>query len=130
MHAGLIALLSLTGGVLGVFALLFTPLYAGSVPVPLGVVVTVLTLPWLVRAAGELDPRPWTAGAPLAAWTVAVLGIGLTGPGGDIMLPPTWQSMLLLLGGLGTGLWSLRSVLYEENGPPMTVHERERSPRG
>ena len=130
MYAGLIALLSLTGGVLGAFGLLFTPLYAGAIPVPLGIVVTVLSLPWLIRAAGELDPRPWAAGAPLVTWFVVVLGLGLIGPGGDSMLPPTWQSMLLVVGGIVTGLWSLRAVLYDENGPPMAAYERARVPRG
>lgn len=130
MYAGLIALLSLTSGVLGAFGLLFTPLYAGPVPVPLGIVVTVLSLPWLIRAAGELDPRPWTAGTPLITWFVVVMGLGLVGPGGDIMLPPTWQSLLLVVGGLGTGLWSLRAVLLEENGAPVREFEKDRAPHG
>lgn len=129
MYAGLIALLSLAGGVLGVFGLLFTPMYAGAVPVPLGIVVTVLSLPWLVRAAGELVPRPMAAGAPLATWFVVVFGLGLVGPGGDVMLPLTWQSLLLVVGGLGAGLWSLRAVLLDENGSVVAV-PKDRVPRG
>ncbi|MGI5127580.1 hypothetical protein ACQEVB_12280 [Pseudonocardia sp. CA-107938] len=120
MYVALSALLGLAGAVLGAFGLLFTPQYAGAIPVPLGIVVTLLSLPWLVRASGELDPRPLPAAVPLIGWVVAVLGLTLFGPGGDVMLPLTWQSLLFLCVGLGSGLWALRSVLLEENGPPYT----------
>lgn len=112
-RAALIAFLTLDGAVVGVFSLLFTPLYAGPVPVPLGIVVAMLTLPWLVRAVGELDARPGVAGLPVAAWLLVALVMAVVGPGGDTMLPFTWQSLLLLVGGLGTGLWTLRSVIME-----------------
>jgi hypothetical protein len=118
VYVALTALLSLTGAVLGAFGLLFTPLYAGSIPVPLGIVVTLLSLPWLVRASGELDPRPLAAAGPLIGWVVAVFGLAMFGPGGDHMLPLTWQSLLFVVVGLGSGLWALRAVLLEENGPP------------
>jgi len=118
VYVALTALLSLTGAVLGAFGLLFTPLYAGAVPVPLGIVVTLLSLPWLVRASGELDPRPAAAAGPLIGWVIAVFGLTMFGPGGDLMLPLTWQSLLFVVVGLGSGLWALRAVLLEENGPP------------
>lgn len=121
MYVALTALLSLTGAVLGAFGLLFTPLYAGSIPVPLGIVVTLLSLPWLVRASGELDPRPLPASGPLIGWVVAVFGLTMFGPGGDLMLPLTWQSLLFVVVGLGSGLWALRAVLLDENGPPYMV---------
>jgi hypothetical protein len=125
VYAAITALLGVTGAVLGAFGLLFTPLYAGAIPVPLGIVVTLLSLPWLVRAAGELDPRPLRAAAPLIGWAIAVFALAFIGPGGDTMLPPTWQSMLFVLVGLGSGLWALRSVLLDENGLP-TGRSRER----
>jgi hypothetical protein len=74
----------------------------------------VLLLPWLVLRAGELDPRPGVAGAPLVAWVLAVGVLGFGGPGGDVLLPTTWQSLLLVAGGLGAGLWALRKVLLGE----------------
>lgn len=114
MYKGLIAFLTLNGALVGAFGLLFTPLYWGAIPVPLGIVVSMLTLPWLIRAAGELDPRPLAAGAPLAAWALVVLVLAFAGPGADVLLPATWQSLLLVLGGLGVGLWSLQSVLLDE----------------
>jgi hypothetical protein len=115
----LLGLLVLDGVLVGGLGLVFTPLYLGSVPVPLGVLLSVLILPWLVFRAGEIDARPSRAGAPLLAWVLTVGVLGLAGPGGDVMLPATWQSLLLAVGGIGAGLWALRSVLnseYRRNG--------------
>lgn len=107
---GLLTLLVLDGALLGVVGLAFTPLYLGVLPVPLGAVASILLLPWLVGRAGELDIRPGLVGAPLIAWAIMVGTLGLLGPGGDVLLPVTWQSLLLLFGGLGAGLWRLRRV--------------------
>jgi hypothetical protein len=114
----LLALLVFDGALLGAFGLVFTPLHAGGVPVPMGIVLSVLVLPWLVQRAGEVEARPAIAGAPLTAWAVTVGLLGLAGPGGDMMLsaaPTTaWKSLLLVAGGLGAGLWALRRVLIRE----------------
>ncbi|WP_300010242.1 hypothetical protein [Pseudonocardia sp.] len=106
-----LALLTFDGALLGAFGLAFTPMYAGGFPVPMGVVFTVLILPWLVLRAGEIDPRPAAAAAPLIAWFLVVAVLAVAGPGGDVMLPVTWQSGLLFLGGVGAGLWALRQVV-------------------
>ncbi|MGH3566647.1 MAG: hypothetical protein ACRDRH_11570 [Pseudonocardia sp.] len=110
---GVLGLLVLDGALLGVFGLIFTPLHHGSVPVPMGALLSVLILPWLVMRVGELDARPGLAGAPLVAWVLAVGLVGLGGPGGDVLLPVTWQSLLLVGGGLGAGLWALRTVIED-----------------
>jgi hypothetical protein len=111
LDAALLALLIVNGALLGAFGLVFTPMYVGGVPVPMGIVLSVLLLPWLVARAGEVDTRPAVAGSPLIAWVVVVIALGLFGPGGDIMLPPTVLSLLLLVGGIGAGLWALRRVI-------------------
>jgi hypothetical protein len=107
----LFVLLVVDGLLLGAFGLMFTPLYTNGIPVPMGIVLSVMVLPWLVRHAGEIDGRPAVAGAPLTAWVVAVGVLGLLGPGGDAMLAANWQSLVLLVGGIGSGMWALRGVI-------------------
>jgi hypothetical protein len=109
----LLGLLVLDGLLLGAFGLMFTPLYTNGVPVPMGAVLSILVLPWLVHRAGEVCGRPVVAAAPLIAWVLAVAVLGLSGPGGDTMLVVDWQSLLLLVGGIGAGLWALRTVIEE-----------------
>jgi len=117
-----LVLLAFDGLLLGAFGLAFTPLFIGAVPVPLGAVLSIIILPWLVLRAGDVDPRPGFAGAPLIAWFVAVVVLGLTGPGGDVILPTQpgtfWTSLVLFFGGVGAGLWALRRVLTR---PPAHV---------
>ena len=109
----LLILLIVDGILLGGFGLVFTPLYVNGVPAPMGIVLSVIVLPWLVHRAGEVTTRPIAAAAPLVGWVVAVLGLGLFGPGGDVMLRADVLSLLLLVGGLGAGLWALRAVMEE-----------------
>jgi hypothetical protein len=121
---GLFALLLVDGLLLGAIGLVLTPMYAGSVPTPVGAVLSIAVLPWLVLRAGELDPRPGVAGAPVIAWLLAVGVLGVGGPGGDVLLPATWQSLLLVFGGLFAGLLALRRVLI---GGTAWTGGRERS---
>ena len=123
-NPGLFALLVVDGLLLGGIGLVLTPMYAGSVPTPVGAVLSIAVLPWLVLRAGELDPRPGVAGAPLIAWLLAVGVLGVGGPGGDVLLPATWQSLLLVFGGLFAGLLALRKVLI---GGTAWAGERETS---
>ena len=44
---------------------------------------------------------------------MAVGVVGFGGRGGDVLLPATWQSVLLVLGGLFAGLLALRKVLID-----------------
>jgi|GEM_PF-2753329 len=112
--AGL-ALLIVNGALLGGIGLAFTPLHSGPVPVPMGALLSILILPWLVHRAADIDPRGAIAGAPLTAWLLVVTVLGLTGPGGDVLLPVTWQSLLLFAGGLGSGLLAVRRVLNTDD---------------
>lgn len=105
-----LAVLTVDGALLGLFGLLFNPLYNGTVPIPLGALVSILVLPWLVARAHEVDPRSSTASAPLVAWGLVVGIVGLVGPGDDVLLPLTWQSLLLVAGGLGAGFYALRQA--------------------
>jgi hypothetical protein len=106
----IIALLALDGALLGVFGLMFTPLYANGIPVPMGAVLSLLVLPWLVVRAGEISPRPALAGAPLTAWVLAIAVLVMFGPGGDNMLLADWPA-LALVAALLAGLWALRGAI-------------------
>lgn len=114
----LLALLVLDGVLLGAVGLVFTSLHVNGVPVPMGALLSILILPWLVLRAGEIDGRPAAAAAPLVAWFLTVGVLGLGGPGGDVMLPLSdttwWLSLLLVGGGLAAGLVALRSVVMRE----------------
>ncbi len=123
-NPGLLGLLVVDGLLLGGIGLVLTPMYAGGLPAPVGAVLSIVVLPWLVLRAGELDPRPGVAGAPLFAWLLPVGVLGLGGPGGDVLLPATWQSLLLVFGGLSAGLLALRRVLI---GGTAWTGERERA---
>lgn len=111
-EGGMLGLLLLDAILLGGFGLAFTPLYVGSVPAPVGALLVVLVLPWLVLRAAEIDPRRGVAASPLWAWLLTVLLLGLWGPGGDAMLPTApgtaWMSLLLVGGGLVAGVLALR----------------------
>lgn len=109
-----LVVLAVDGALLAAFGVVFTPLYVGAVPVPMGAVLVVLILPWLVLESGAL--RPAVAGAPLVVWTLTTVVLGVVGPGGDVLLAPTWQTLLLLAAGIGAGVWALRQV--PEGGGP------------
>ena len=109
-----LVLLAADGVLLGAFGVAFTPMFLGGVPVPMGIVFTLLILPWLVLRAGELDPRPGVAAAPLVAWFLTVAVLAVVHPGGDVMLPLWWQSGVLVVGGCAAGLWELRQVVEGE----------------
>ena len=108
--SGLLALLIVDGVLLSAFSIAVNPLYLGAVPVPMGALLSLLVLPWLVLRAGEVDPRPRWAGSPAFAWFAPLLLLGLTGPGGDVMLAGTWQPLVLIAAGVGGALWALRRV--------------------
>lgn len=111
MRILLLALLLVDSALLAAGELMFQPLYLGAVPAPIGTLAVLLTMPWLVRSAALVAPTPGVAGSPVLIWLLVVGVLGLGGPGGDVLLPATWQSLLLIVAGLGAGLLTLRRVL-------------------
>jgi hypothetical protein len=121
MEGGLLGLLLLDAIMLGAMGLVLTPYHFGAAPVPVGAVLVVLVLPWLVLRAADIDPRPGVAASPLWAWLLTTLVLGLWGPGGDAMLPmppgPAWTSLVLVGGGLLAGVVALRLHAAREPVP-------------
>lgn len=96
---------------LAVLELLFQSEYIGVVPLPLGTVLIVLTMPWLVRSAVEAWPTTAGAAAVPVLWFVVTAVVGAFGPGGDSLLVPTWQTLLLLATGVIVGLFCFRRAV-------------------
>lgn len=111
-RAPLAALLFLISVLLVAFQLMFQMLYIGPVPVPVGTVIALVSLPWLVHATvTEISPTTAGAAAPVLLWFASVLVLGIFGPGGDVLLPATWQSLLLLVAGAAAGLIAFRRAV-------------------
>ncbi|WP_410587698.1 hypothetical protein [Amycolatopsis sp. lyj-23] len=91
----LLALLVVDTVLLALLELFFLPLRAGVVPVPVTVLVGAVTTPWLVWSVAKLV-RPALSWVPLAVWVLVVFGVGLLGPGGDVVLIQDWRALLLL----------------------------------
>jgi hypothetical protein len=91
----LLALLVLDTVLLALLELFFLPLRAGVVPLPVTVLVGAVTTPWLVSSAAKLV-RPGLSWVPLAVWVLVVFGVGMLGPGGDLVLIQDWRALLLL----------------------------------
>ncbi|MFI5614777.1 hypothetical protein [Amycolatopsis sp. NPDC051903] len=94
----MLGLLSFDALLLALLELFFLPLRVGSlgqVPLPVTVLVGAVATPWLVLTAAKLV-RPGLSWVPLAVWVVVIFGVGLTGPGGDLVLVQDWRAILLL----------------------------------
>ncbi|WIV61164.1 hypothetical protein [Amycolatopsis nalaikhensis] len=91
----LLALLVVDTVLLAVLELFFLPLRIGVVPLPVTVLVGAVTTPWLVATTGRLV-RPALSWVPLAVWVLVVFGLGMLGPGGDLVLIQDWRALLLL----------------------------------
>ena len=107
----LLVILIVDAALLAVLELFFLPLYVGgTIPFPVTVLVAALTTPLLVRLAGLLV-APRAAIAPLVAWILVIVIIGLFGPGGDLVLLQDWRALLLIAGGALPAAMSLGGVL-------------------
>ncbi|GHG33220.1 MULTISPECIES: hypothetical protein [Amycolatopsis] len=91
----LLALLAVDTVLLALLELFFLPLRIGVVPLPVTVLVGAVTTPWLVWTTAKLV-RPGLSWVPLAVWVLVVFGVGMLGPGGDLVLIQDWRALLLL----------------------------------
>ncbi|MGW4833855.1 hypothetical protein ACWEOG_40085 [Amycolatopsis japonica] len=126
----LLALLTFDAFLLGLLELFFLPLRLdgivlpklGDAPVPVTAVLAVITTPLLVRTTAKVV-RPTFSVIPLLVWVLVVLGMGMAGPGGDLVLIQDWRALLLIGGGalpgalaLGGGLGTASKVAKGVSG--------------
>ncbi|NKQ58011.1 hypothetical protein HFP15_34635 [Amycolatopsis sp. K13G38] len=118
LRRGLLVVLLVDTVLLATLELFFLPLRLdgkllpklGDVPVPVTVLVAIVTTPLLVGQAGKLA-GPRAAFAPLVVWVLTVVILGLFGPGGDLVLVQDWRALLLLAGGVLPAAVTLGSAL-------------------
>jgi hypothetical protein len=72
----------------------------GGWMLPVSIVLAALSTPLLVVAGARLTTRLLVATAPLSAWVLTIGGIGLDGPGGDVVLPQDYRTLLLFAAGM------------------------------
>jgi hypothetical protein len=122
-----LAVLVVDAVVLAVVELLFVPLrfdgfllphILGGISLPISALVAAVTTPWLVSVAGKLSPTLPVAGAPVAAWIIAIAVFGMFGPGGDLVLVADWRSLLLFACGALPSAVVLGKVLAATLVPP------------
>ena len=113
----LLALLVVDTVLFAVLELFFLPLRIGVVPVPVTILVGAVTTPWLVWTTGKLV-RPGLSWVPLAVWVLVVFGVGLLGPGGDLVLIQDWRALVLL------GASALPGAMVLGGGPGRAVGRR------
>jgi hypothetical protein len=96
-----IALLVLDSVLIAMYELFLLPLHLprslGGGVFPVMALVAAVTTPLLVWAAASVAPRRGAAVAPLVAWLLTVLALGVAGPGGDRVLPLDWRALLLMV---------------------------------
>ena len=81
-----VALPCLAAVVAAFLEVLLTPLYVGSVIVPVCIVAAVVSnVAFVVLAFRSAESIP-VAALPTLLWVVVVLGLSATGPGGDVLL--------------------------------------------
>ena len=107
-----VALMCGCAALAAMLALFLVPLYAGSVIVPVAVLVALASTVALPRLAYVLVESTLAMVLPFLAWLFVVIAIGVVPrPEGDVVLPagggPEWVSYGVLLGGALAGTVTL-----------------------
>lgn len=96
-----VALLVIDTVLIAMYELFLLPLHLprslGGWEFPVTALLAAVTTPLLVWATAKVAPRSGAAAAPLIAWLLTVLALGVAGPGGDRVLPPDWRALLLMV---------------------------------
>jgi hypothetical protein len=108
-----LAVLVLDAVILAVLELAFLPLrIGGGWPFPVTALAAAVTVPLLVLRASHLSRHAFGTGAPLYAWVVVIVGLGVvSGPGGDVLLLGDCRALLLVGAGTIPGAIALGNAL-------------------
>lgn len=128
-RAGLV-LVALCGALAGLIEALLVPLYAGSVVVPIAVLLAVVGNIALPRMARVFVPTTAAALLPLGLWLAVMLLFLLGRPEGDVAFPsaPTgaeWTFYGVLFGGVVAGIFAV----VTGQAPPATRTRGAPGPR-
>ncbi|HEY2043232.1 MAG TPA: hypothetical protein VGH11_11210 [Jatrophihabitans sp.] len=109
---GVGALLYLLAGVgAGVFETLLVPVRHGTTYIPISVVLAAITNALLIWLARQLNGSGAIAALPLIGWTIVFVVMGVTGPGGDVLVQAgnemQWIALAMVLVGLLSGIATL-----------------------
>jgi hypothetical protein len=127
-----IVVLVIDAVLLAVYELLYLPLHLprslGGLALPVTVLAAAVTTPLLVWAAAKVAPRRGAAVAPLVAWLLTVLPLGIAGPGGDRVLPADWRALLLMAAGMLCGGVAVGRVVIRQGLPARAAEVEDGRP--
>ncbi|MDD4867042.1 MAG: hypothetical protein PHQ28_07980 [Mycobacterium sp.] len=104
-------LLAVDGVLSAIAGAIMLPLYIGSVPFPIGGLISGLVNAALVWAAGQWARSPRVAAVPLWTWLITVGIISMGGPNDDLILGGrglmAYGALLLIVSGVAPPVWVL-----------------------
>ncbi len=122
-----VLVLCLCGVMAAFLEVLLIPVYAGSVLIPIGIVLAVITTVGLPLLVQQLVPTTLATALPVIAWTITVLAASLPRAEGDVLLPGggalQWASYGLLLLGIGAGFATVVRLAILRTPPPVAFDE-------
>ncbi|AOW91958.1 hypothetical protein BFN03_02590 [Rhodococcus sp. WMMA185] len=93
-----LALLVFDGFLCAILSVLFLPLYLGSTPFPISILVAAVVNLALVIAARSTTGRVGLGALPLVGWALGFLFCMFGGPGGDALVLVSVWTLLLVAG--------------------------------
>ena len=102
---------------LSVMESFLVPLRAGTVPLPLSVLLAVLGNVLLCRLGGRWTESTVGAAVPAVLWLVTVVVLSLPRPEGDLVVPGTLMGLVFLFAGAVAGAYGVASSITRRIRP-------------
>lgn len=90
----------------GIFETLLVPVRHGTTYIPISIVLAAITNIVLVWLARQLNGSGVVAALPLIGWAVVFVVMGVSGPGGDVLIQAGNELQWIALGMMVVGLLS------------------------